>query len=76
MDKKKIQLILGVILVMAGMGVFYRIPQVMPKVAAIKAFSSSLGIIKFSFYMLGVFLIFGGAKKIHDNKNGNKTDRT
>ncbi len=75
MDKKKIQLILGVILVMAGMGVFYRIPQVMPKVATIKAFSSSLGIIKFSFYMLGVFLIFAGVKKIHDNKNGNKTDR-
>ncbi len=69
MNKRNIQLILGVILIMAGLGVFYRIPQVMPKVASIKAFSESLGIIKFSFYMLGVLLIFSGAKKIHDNKS-------
>lgn len=68
MDKKKTQIILGVILILAGLGVFYRIPEVMPKVATIRAFAGSLGIIKFSFYMLGILLIFGGAKKIYDNK--------
>ncbi len=68
MDKKKLQNILGIVLIVAGLGVFYRIPQVMPKVADIRAFAGSLGLIKFSFYMLGVFLIFSGIKKIHDNK--------
>ncbi len=76
MDKRKIQLGLGIILIMAGLGVFYRIPQVMPKVAEIAAFSGSLGIIKFSFYMLGIFLIFAGAKKLHDNRYGGKSDKT
>ncbi len=41
MDKKKIQTILGIVLIIAGLGVFYRIPQVMPKVADIKAFAGS-----------------------------------
>jgi len=68
MDKKKTQIMLGIILILAGLLVFYRIPEVMPKVASIRAFAGSLGIIKFSFYMLGILLIFGGAKKIHDNK--------
>ena len=67
MNKKKIQLIWGALLVMAGLGVFYRIPQVMPKIQNIEAFANAMGLIKFCFYFLGILLIFGGGKKIYDN---------
>ncbi|MBF0242675.1 MAG: hypothetical protein HQK64_09405 [Desulfamplus sp.] len=67
MDKKKIQIIWGAALVMAGIGVFYRIPQVMPKIVSIDAFSNATGVISFCFYMLGALLIYGGAKKIYDH---------
>jgi uncharacterized membrane protein len=69
MDKNKIylQLIWGVLLVLAGVGVFYRIPQVMPKVKAIEYFASVIGFIYFCFYLLGFLLILGGVKKIYTN---------
>ena len=67
MDEKKnyIQLIWGILLVLAGLGVFYRIPQVMPKVKSIEYFSSVIGFIYFCFYFLGFLLILGGGKKIY-----------
>ncbi len=68
MDRKKIQLIWGLLLVLAGLGVFYRIPQVLPKIADIDYFANSLTLIKFSFYFLGVLLIYGGGKKMYDNR--------
>ncbi len=68
MDKKKIQWVWGVALIMAGLGVFYRIPQVMPKIAAMEAFAGGIGIVKFCFYMLGILLIYGGGKKLYDNR--------
>ncbi|MBF0199872.1 MAG: hypothetical protein HQK66_00895 [Desulfamplus sp.] len=67
MDKKKLQIVWGTALVMAGLGVFYRIPQVMPRIAGIDAFSDATGIIKFCFYLLGFMLVFGGGKKLFDN---------
>jgi hypothetical protein len=69
MDKNKIylQLIWGVLLILAGVGVFYRIPQVMPKVKAIEYFASVIGFIYFCFYLLGFLLILGGVKKIYTN---------
>lgn len=68
MDKKTIQIAWGALLVMAGLGVFYRIPQVMPKVASIESFSGVLPFIRFCFYFLGVLLIFGGGKKIYEHR--------
>ena len=62
-----IQIVWGVVLVLAGIGVFFRIPQVMPKIEKIEQFSSILFFIRFCFYFLGVLLIGGGAKKIYDN---------
>lgn len=69
MVKNKIhfQLIWGVLLLLAGVGVFFRIPQVMPKVKTIEYFSSVIGFIYFCFYLLGFLLVFGGAKKIYTN---------
>jgi hypothetical protein len=58
------QLIWGLTLVFAGFGVFYRIPQVMPKIEQIQQFSSATGVIRFCFYVIGIILIGGGLKKI------------
>ena len=63
-NKPVIQVIYGIALTLAGIGVFYRIPQVMPKVEQIQQFSSVIGFIRFSFYLMGVLLIGGGLKKI------------
>ena len=69
MDKNKIhiQLVWGGLLVLAGIGVFFRIPQVMPRIKAIESFSSAIWFIYICFYLLGILLIMGGAKKIYEN---------
>jgi len=68
MSEKKIsiQLVWGIALVLAGIGVFIRIPQVMPQIETIEHFSSVIFVIRFCFYLLGILLIVGGAKKIYD----------
>ena len=69
MDKNKIytQIVWGIVLVMAGVGVFFRIPQVMPKIKTIEYFASAIGFVYFCFYLLGFLLILGGARKIIAN---------
>jgi len=69
MDKNKIytQIVWGIVLVMAGVGVFFRIPQVMPKIETIEYFASAIGFVYFCFYLLGFLLILGGARKIFAN---------
>jgi hypothetical protein len=66
-NKPVIQVIYGIALTLAGIGVFYRIPQVMPRVEQIEQFSSMMGFIRFCFYLLGILLIGGGLKKIYEN---------
>lgn len=61
------QLIWGVALVLAGAGVFFRIPQVMPKIEKIEWFSSTMFFVRFCFYLLGILLVVGGSKKIYNN---------
>lgn len=69
------QIIWGIALVLAGIGVFFRIPQVMPQVEQIEHFSSVIFFIRFCFYLIGISLITGGAKKIYDyyRKLGNRS---
>jgi len=69
MDKNKIhiQLVWGGLLVLAGIGVFFRIPQVMPKVREIEQFSSAIWFIYICFYLLGILLIMGGGRKLWEN---------
>ena len=66
-NKTFVQIIWGVALVFAGIAVFFRIPQVMPRIENIEQFSSAMGYIRFCFYLLGILLVGGGSKKIYDN---------
>lgn len=62
--RNTIQMVWGVALILAGCGVFYRIPQVLPKLAHIQTFASAMGFIQFCFYLMGIILIGGGVQKI------------
>jgi len=64
-DKTAVQLIWGIALVVVGIGVFFRIPQVMPRIAEIEQFSQVMFYIRFCFYLMGILLIGGGSKKIY-----------
>ena len=78
-DKKsdQVQLVWGIVLILAGLGVFYRIPQVMPKIMEIPIFAEASGIVRFCFYFMGVFLIGGGCKKLihHFKRNSQNSER-
>jgi hypothetical protein len=76
--KTKIQLAWGVMLVLAGVGLCFRIPQVMPQIRQIEYFSGVIPFIYFCLYFVAVFLIAGGARKllIHYRKlNPDKTPK-
>lgn len=62
--KERFQIAWGVALVLAGVGVLYRIPQVMPKIILIEQFAAASGFIYFCFYLMAVILIVGGGRKI------------
>ena len=64
-EKSTVQLVWGIALLLAGMGVFYRIPQVMPKILSIEQFASAGLFIRLAFYLIGVILIGGGGQKIY-----------
>ncbi len=59
------QIIWAVALILAGLGVFYRIPQVMPNIEQIPRFAAAANLIRFCFYFMGIFLIGGGCKKLY-----------
>jgi len=67
MDKKKIGFYYGLILVAVGLGVFYRIPQVMLQVESIEFFRQKLLLVKSCFYILGGCLILAGGIRIFRN---------
>ncbi len=74
-SKGKLQLVWGIALALAGVGVFVRIPQVMPKIAQIEIFSTSTGIIRICFYLMGIILLGGGIQKIYRYVIASKPDR-
>jgi hypothetical protein len=67
MDKKKFAFYYGIVLIAVGLGVFYRIPDVTKQVADIAFFSSKLFIVRFCFYMLGIFLVIAGSIRVYRN---------
>lgn len=62
--RRPFQTVWGVALVLAGIGVFYRIPQVMPQIEAAGYFPDALVFVRFCFYFLGAALLFGGGRKL------------
>ena len=72
-QKNTIQLIWGIALLLAGLGVFYRIPQVIPRLQEIAHFSSGTFFVRLCFYIIGGILVAGGAKKIHGYFRSPKT---
>jgi hypothetical protein len=64
-EKAKLQLIWGAALLLAGIGVFFRIPQVMPQIREMTQLAAVSGFVKFCFYFMGVLLVGGGARKIY-----------
>ena len=71
MEKKPptFQLIWGVALMLMGIGVFFRIPLVMPQIEKIEQFSDVLLFVRFCFYLIGILLIGGGIKKVRNYFN-------
>ena len=67
MDKKNFRFYYGIILTAVGLGVFYRIPQVMLQVETIEFFSQKLFLVRSSFYILGGMLILAGGIRIYKN---------
>jgi hypothetical protein len=65
MDKKKFRFYYGIILIAVGLGVFYRIPQVMPQIETIEFFKQKIILVKLCFYILGLFLILAGSIRIY-----------
>ena len=73
--KNKLQLIWGVLLILAGIGVFFRIPQLMPEIKKIKHFAAYIPFIYFCFFLIGVLLVAGGGRKVyHYWKRSNAED--
>jgi len=72
--KPKLQLVWGVLLVLAGVGMFFRIPQVMPQIRQIEYFAAVIPFIYFCMYFVAVFLIAGGARKLYLNYRQLKPD--
>lgn len=62
-----LQMIWGGLLLAAGLGMFIRVPQVMPRIEAMEQFASISPFIRFCLYLIGIILIGGGAKKLHAN---------
>jgi len=67
MSKKSFRFYYGIILVAAGLGVFYRIPQVIQQIETIEFFMQKLFLVKASLYILGGLLILAGGIRIYKN---------
>jgi hypothetical protein len=72
-EKMMMQFVWGIALFLAGIGMFFRIPQVMPQIKSNPQFADGIGFIYFCLYLLGVLLVGGGIKKLaHTYKKYNE----
>ena len=58
------QLIWGAALILMGIAVFFRLPQVVPKLAAMGQSEVTIGFIRICFYIIGFILVGGGIRKV------------
>jgi cobalamin biosynthesis protein CobD/CbiB len=63
-QKSRLQLIWGILLLIAGIGIFFRIPQIMPEIKKIEHFAPYIIFIYFCFYLIAVLLLVGGGRKV------------
>ncbi len=73
-SKAMLQLIWGLLLVMAGVGLLFRIPLVMPQIRQIESFSGAIPFIYFCMYFMAVFLVAGGGRKVYLSGRKLKSD--
>jgi sulfite exporter TauE/SafE len=66
-NKSVLKMLWGIVLILVGLGVFYRIPQVMPKIETIEQFASISWFIRFCFYFIGILLLVAGLKRCYDS---------
>lgn len=64
MDKQKFTFYYGIILIIVGIAVFIRVPQVIPQIETIEFFKNKIGIVKFCFYFLGFLLVLAGGIRV------------
>lgn len=64
MDKKDFRFYYGILLVAAGLGVFYRIPQVMSQIEIIEFFKHKMISVKVCSSFIGICLLSAGAIRI------------
>lgn len=65
--KATLQFVWGLLLVTAGVGLIFRIPQLIPQIRQIQSLDAALPFIYFCFYFMAVILIGGGARKLYRN---------
>ena len=65
-SKSTMQLIYGILLVLVGIGVLFKIPVEVPRIAQIEQFAYAKGFIYFCLYLIAFAIIFGGGKKIYE----------
>lgn len=74
-----LQTVWGIALLLAGVGVFVRIPQVIPRIVSLDPYAALGPYIRFCFYLIGCCLIVGGGKKLitalKRHRAGEDTDR-
>ncbi|HCY84369.1 MAG TPA: hypothetical protein DHV36_04455 [Desulfobacteraceae bacterium] len=76
MDKRTFTFYYGIVLIAVGIGVFFRIPQVMPELETIEFFRNKIGLVKFCFYVLGSLLVLAGGIRVKNNyKSDNSGDK-
>lgn len=63
-SKSNTQLFWGIALTLMGVAVFFRIPQVMPKLAETGQSETAIWFIRICFYAIGFILIGGGVRKL------------
>jgi hypothetical protein len=76
-SKDRVQLVWAGALIFMGIAVFFRIPQILPKLVEMGHSATTVGFIRVCFYIIGCLLVGGGIKKLmHQFKaNQNETAR-
>ena len=64
MDKRSFTFYYGIVLIAVGIGVFFRIPDVVSQIETIEFFKNKIGVLTFCFYVLGFLLVLAGGIRV------------